>query len=63
KVALVVALVGLGALNHFRLVPGMQSDDGAYRLFRLNSRGEIAVAAAVLAATAILVGLAPPPGA
>lgn len=62
KVALVVALVALGALNHFRLVPGMQSEDGAYGLFRLNSRVEIAVAAAVLATTAILVGLAPPSG-
>ena len=59
KVAMVVALVALGALNHYRWVPSLRTRDGAARTFRLNSSGELAVAAGVLAATAILSGLAP----
>jgi len=58
KIALVAVLVALGALNHFRAVPALGSGSSA-RSFALNSRGELAVAAAVLAATALLSGLAP----
>jgi copper transport protein len=60
KVAFVVVLVALGALNHYRLVPALPSRDGAARSFRLNSSGELALATAVLVATAVLTGLAPP---
>ena len=59
KVGLVVALVALGALNHFRWVPALDEEEGAARPFRLNSRAELALAACVLAATALLSGLAP----
>lgn len=59
KVGLVVVLVALGALNHFRWVPVMGTRDGATRAFRLNSGGELALAAAVLLAAAMLSGLAP----
>jgi copper transport protein len=61
KLALVAVLVGLGALNHFFWVPAVLRDDGEQRerRFGLNSRGELAVALAVLAATAILSGLVP----
>ena len=59
KVTMVVVLVALGALNHYRWVPSLRTKDGAARTFRLNSGGELAVAAAVLAATAVLSGLAP----
>ena len=59
KVGLVVVIVALGALNHFRWVPALKTQDGAARTFRLNSGGELAVAAAILAATALLSGLAP----
>ena len=60
KVALVVGLVGLGALNHFFWVPAVEAGGaGADRRFGLNSRGELAVALCVLVATAVLSGLAP----
>jgi copper transport protein len=61
KVALVVGLVALGALNHFFWVPAVRGDGGApaERRFGLNSRGELAVALGVLAVTAVLSGLAP----
>jgi copper transport protein len=61
KVALVAGLVALGALNHFFWVPAVRGDGGepAERHFGLNSRGELAVALGVLAATAVLSGLAP----
>ena len=59
KVAMVAGLVVLGALNHYRWTPLLRTKEGAARTFRLNSGGELAVAAAVLAATAILSGLAP----
>ncbi|MGE5228204.1 MAG: copper resistance CopC/CopD family protein [Deltaproteobacteria bacterium] len=61
KIALVVVLVGLGALNHFFWVPALREEGGAAgeRRFGLNSRGELGVALAVLAATAALSGLAP----
>jgi len=61
KVALVAFLVGLGALNHFFWVPALRGEGErrGERRFGLNSRGELAVALVVLAATAILSGLAP----
>jgi len=58
KVGLVAVLVALGALNHFRAVPAL-GRGAAGRSFTLNSRGELVVAAAVLATTAVLSGLAP----
>ena len=58
KIGLVVVLVALGALNRFRAVPALWRGAGV-RAFTLNSRGELVVAAAVLAATALLSGLAP----
>lgn len=60
KVGFVIVLVALGALNHFRWVPALEKNEGATRSFRMNSGGELAVAAVVLAATAMLSGLAPP---
>ncbi len=60
KIALVVVLVGLGALNHFFWVPAVRAGGrGADRRFGLNSRGELVVALGVLAVTAVLSGLAP----
>jgi copper transport protein len=59
KVGLVVILVALGALNHFRWVPALRTRDGAARSFRLNASGELALAAGVLLATALLTGFAP----
>jgi copper transport protein len=61
KIGLVAGLVGLGALNHFFWVPAVRRDDGeaTARRFGLNSRGELVAALAVLAATAVLSGLAP----
>jgi copper transport protein len=58
KVGLVAVLVALGALNHFRAVPALGRGTGV-RSFTLNSQGELVVAAAVLATTAVLSGLAP----
>ena len=62
KVALVAAIAALGAHNHFRLVPGLARGEATYRPFSLNSRSELALAAAVLLVTALLVGMAPPIG-
>jgi hypothetical protein len=60
KVSLVGALVALGALNHFFWVPEMgRGDARGPRRFSLSSRGELAIALGVLAATAVLTGLAP----
>jgi len=59
KIGLVVVLVALGALNHFKWVPLLRTHDGTARTFRMNSGGELAVAAAILTATAVLSGLAP----
>ena len=60
KLGLVAAIIALGAVNHFRLVPAMSAADTAYAPFRLNSRVEVGIGTAALVATAILVGLAPP---
>ncbi|HEV2873192.1 MAG TPA: CopD family protein, partial [Actinomycetota bacterium] len=60
KVALFAALVLLGALNRFRVVPALVA--GVRRLDRLrrNVRGEVILAACILAVTAVLSQL--PPG-
>jgi copper transport protein len=59
KVAMVAVLVALGAVNHFSRVPALKTQDGVAHRFRMNSSGELVVAGAVLAATALLSGLAP----
>jgi copper transport protein len=59
KLGLVCALVALGALNHFVLVPAMSRDQDALRPFRRTVRGEIVLGVAVLAVTGVLSGLAP----
>jgi copper transport protein len=60
KVLLFLGLVALGALNRFRFVPTLAA--GARRLdgLRRNVRGEVALAACILAVTAVLSQL--PPG-
>jgi copper transport protein len=60
KVALFLGLVALGALNRFRIVPALAG--GVRRLggLRRNARGEVALAACILAVTAVLSQL--PPG-
>ncbi|HEY6710114.1 MAG TPA: copper resistance protein CopC [Actinomycetota bacterium] len=60
KVLLFLGLVALGALNRFRVVPALAG--GVRRLdgLRRNMRGEVALAACVLAVTAVLSQL--PPG-
>jgi copper transport protein len=63
KVALVTVLVLLGALNHFSWAPAVTRGEAgpAVRRFSLNCRGELVVGLCILAATAVLSGLAPPP--
>jgi copper transport protein len=63
KIALVAALVVLGALNHFSWAPAVTRGEAgpAARRFILDSRGELVVGLCILAATAVLSGLAPPP--
>ena len=41
-----VVVVALGALSHYRWVPSLKTQDGAAHRFRLNSGGELALAAA-----------------
>jgi copper transport protein len=67
KVALLVALVGLGAVNRQRVVPGLRrlADGGAPpgaagRLLRRTLRGEVALVVIVLGVTSALVSYAPP---
>jgi copper transport protein len=59
KVGLVVCLVALGAVNHYRVVPALSGEPASFAPFRLTSRGELALAACILAATAVLSWLAP----
>jgi copper transport protein len=63
KVGLVGALVIFAAFNHYRFVPALSrtdaSGDVAGRHFKLDSRAELGIVVVVLAATAILSGLAP----
>ena len=60
KVALLLVLVALGAVNRFRSVPAL---DGSTRSLRRVGGAELVVLAGVLAVTAILQGVAPPTGA
>jgi len=67
KVALLVALIGLGAVNRQRVVPGLRrlADGGeppgaAGRLLRRTLRGEVALVVIVLGVTSALVSYAPP---
>ena len=59
KVAIVIPLVGLGALNRYRNVPRCGSA-GTQPMLRTVG-GELALAAAVLLATGVLTGLPPKP--
>ena len=59
KVALFLGLSLLGAVNHFRLVPALTARESPLAPFRRTASAEIAVAAAVFAATGVLTGLAP----
>jgi copper transport protein len=67
KVALLAVLVGLGAVNRHRVVPGLRrlADGGeppgaAGRLLRRTLRGEVALLVVVLGVTSALVSYAPP---
>lgn len=59
KVALFLALLSLGAFNHFRLVPAAEASETAIPRVRQVVRFEVVVAAAVLVATGVLSGLVP----
>ena len=59
KVAIVIPLIGLGALNRYRNVPRYGSA-GSQPMLRTVG-GELALAAAVLLATGVLTGLPPKP--
>jgi copper transport protein len=59
KVAIVIPLIGLGALNRYRNVPRYRSA-GSQAMLRTVG-GELALAAAVLLATGVLTGLPPQP--
>ncbi len=58
KLALVLVIVGLGALSRYRSVPAVRRR-GDVRPLRQSVVAEIAVAAAILAVTAVLSGSAP----
>ena len=60
KVALFGGLVALGALNRYRVVPALVAGVDRLGDLRRNVRGEVALAACVLAVTAVLSQL--PPG-
>jgi hypothetical protein len=60
KVALFLGLVALGALNRYRVVPVLASGIHHLGALRRNLRGEVLLAAGVLAVTAVLSQL--PPG-
>ena len=60
KVGLFAALVGLGAVSRFRHVPAAAVGGPGRRGLRRVVRGEVAIAAGVLGATAVLAGLPPP---
>ena len=60
KVALFLGLVLLGALNRFRIVPALAGGVRRLGALRRNVRGEVVLAACILAVTAVLSQL--PPG-
>src|SRR4029450_8308372 len=59
KVAIVIPLIGLGALNRYRNIPRYGSAGSPAMLRTVG--GELALAAAVLLATGVLTGLPPKP--
>ena len=59
KLCLVLVLLALAGINHFRLVPAVEAGEAAIPRMRRVVRGELAVAAVVLVATALLSGLVP----
>lgn len=59
KLALVAVVAALGARNRYRLVPALAGADAAVRPFTHNSETEVTLSTAILAITAVLVGLAP----
>jgi copper transport protein len=59
KICLVVVIALLGAMNRYRQVPALLGDDQRVRPFQWTAGSEVAVAAVILAATAVLAGLAP----
>jgi hypothetical protein len=59
KIALFLGLASLGGVNHFRLAPRLPGAESLLTPFRRTSGAELLVAAAVLAATGVLTGLAP----
>jgi len=62
KLALVVGLLGLAALNKWRLVPRLAAGDaGAALRLRRSIAAEIALVAAILLATAVLTSAVSPP--
>jgi copper transport protein len=60
KVALFLGLVALGAANRFRVVPALAAGVRRLGALRRNVRGEVALAACILAVTAVFSQL--PPG-
>jgi len=60
KLGLVSLMMGLGAMNRFRLVPGLGKSDGVARLQR-SIRAECVLAVLVLAVTAVLTTVTGPP--
>ena len=61
KLALFGGLLGLGAVNHFRLVPGLRAGRAALGRLRGSVRGELALASGVLLSAALLATLPPGP--
>jgi copper transport protein len=59
KVGLVCAIVGLAALNRYRNVPALGMGTKAVTALRRTVGGEVFLAGGILAATAVLVALAP----
>jgi copper transport protein len=59
KSSIVALLLGLGALNRFRNVPGLSRGARAESALRTTVRAEVAVAATVFVAAAVLSGLPP----
>lgn len=61
KLAIVVPLIALGAVNRFRNVPAIARGESHHRRLRNVVRSEVAFAAVVFGVTGVLAGL-PPPG-
>lgn len=59
KTALVAGLVGIGAVNRFRIVPGLRTGRARLQTLGATVRGELAVAVPILVAAALLSELPP----